>query len=315
MNTSARWSALAILGGLFLAGCGQSGGNRNAAGVNGPIVDTAGRRVSTAGFIAPAPRTGVFEICKLGSAADFDVVIVVNTDGLPPSTITKTIHLGDGECAVAHTETDGRPADVVTITERAASGTQLDYIEIYNIDEFGTITTHTDPGPTITGQIRTGKSGCVAVFHNSIVKDTSGRMTGGGFQVQVDGVRISRGLTLHCDITLSNNLEINWAGGNNWHITRPLLSADCIDDPNYDPGHPRAPFDTFIGEASGSLNGKEGSICRFKFIDDGEPGTTDEAHIRIWAPGANPNTDAPALTVSGQLDGGNLQAHYDQPHR
>ncbi len=142
-----------------------------------------------------------------------------------------------------------------------------------------------------------------------------GRMTGGGHQTRVDGVRITRGLTLHCDITLSNNLEINWPGGNKWHISKPLTSATCIDDPDYDPTPPAAPFDTFIGEAVGSLNGADGSIVRFTFIDDGEPGRTDEAHIEIWAAGDDPDTAAPVLSVSGVLDGGNLQAHYDQPHK
>jgi hypothetical protein len=141
-----------------------------------------------------------------------------------------------------------------------------------------------------------------------------GRMTGGGFQLRVDGARITRGLTLHCDITLSNNLEINWPGGNKWHLEKESLeSVSCIDDPAYDPFPPAAPFDTFIATAYGSLNGVGGSMIYFTFIDDGEPGRTDEAHFTIYAPGEGPG-DTPVLEVSGQLDGGNLQAHYDQPH-
>ena len=69
----------------------------------------------------------------------------------------------------------------------------------------------------------------------------------------------------------------------------------------------------------GVLNGEDGSVIQFKFIDDGEPGTTDEAWIRIYAPGMGPGQVAQSdwvlvLNVGGQLDGGNLQAHYDQPH-
>jgi hypothetical protein len=142
----------------------------------------------------------------------------------------------------------------------------------------------------------------------------SGRMTGGGGQIRVDGVRITRGFTIHCDITLSNNIEINWSGGNKWHLDKPITKAMCIDDPAFDPVPPAAPFDTFIGEAVGSLNGTDGSVLHFTFVDDGEPGTSDRASIEIWAPGDDPSTDTPVLSVSGLLDHGNFQAHFDQPH-
>jgi hypothetical protein len=144
---------------------------------------------------------------------------------------------------------------------------------------------------------------------------TPGRMTGGGHQIRVDNVRITRGFTIHCDIVLSNNLEINWPG-NKWHIAKPLTSAECIDDPAVSPLPPAAPFDTFIGEGVGRLNGVEGSIVRFTFVDAGEPGKgTDSATISIWAPGADPDVDTPVLFVSDLLSGGNIQAHYDQPHK
>jgi len=140
-----------------------------------------------------------------------------------------------------------------------------------------------------------------------------GRMTGGGQQFDLNGVRISRGLTLHCDIALSNNLEINWpgtAGTNNFHITRPLTSAVCILDPAYRQPPPRAPFNTFIGVAQGTLNGIPGATAYFTFIDAGEPGRNDKTQIRI--------TDASGAVVLdvplGNLAHGNIQAHYDQPH-
>lgn len=147
-----------------------------------------------------------------------------------------------------------------------------------------------------------------------------GRMTGGGHQLRVDGVRITRGLTIHCDVRLSNNLEINWPGGNHWHLEKEsLTSILCIDDPAYDEWPPAAPFNTFIATAVGSLNGVDGSIIEFRFVDAGEPGTSDEADITVYAPGQGPGQVSPldeviVLQVSGQLDGGNLQAHYDQPH-
>jgi hypothetical protein len=136
-----------------------------------------------------------------------------------------------------------------------------------------------------------------------------GRMTGGGGQIIVGGVFVSRGLTIHCDIVLSNNLEINWEG-NRWHLDKPLDAATCIDDPAFNPVPPRAPFDTFIGVGTGKLNGVDGSVVMFTFIDNGEPGRTDMASIQIFDAGGAMVLNVPL----SNLDRGNLQAHYDQPH-
>jgi hypothetical protein len=141
----------------------------------------------------------------------------------------------------------------------------------------------------------------------------NGRMTGGGAQIDVGVAKITRGFTIHCDLTLSNNLEINW-DKNQWHIEKPLTAATCTDDPNIDQAPPRAPFDTFVGEGYGRLNGVDGSFVRFTFVDAGEPGKNDSAAIQIWAPGADPSVDAPYLDIGGLLTHGNIQAHYDQPH-
>ena len=136
-----------------------------------------------------------------------------------------------------------------------------------------------------------------------------GRMTGGGGQIIIGDVFVSRGLTIHCDILLSNNLEINWPG-NKWHIDKPLDDATCVDDPAYNPVPPRAPFDTFIGVGTGRLNGVDGAVVNFVFIDNGEPGHTDRASIQIWDAGGALVLNVPLSA----LDRGNLQAHYDQPH-
>lgn len=138
-----------------------------------------------------------------------------------------------------------------------------------------------------------------------------GRMTGGGGQVTIGDVYVTRGFTLHCDITLSNNLEINWPG-NKWHLDKPLTSADCVDDPAFEPAPPPAPFDTFIGEGVGRLNGVDGYTVRIRFIDAGEPGgKNDMAGIQITDPNGNPVL----LVPLGFMNNGNLQAHYDQPHK
>jgi hypothetical protein len=137
-----------------------------------------------------------------------------------------------------------------------------------------------------------------------------GRMTGGGPSITVGGVKVTKGLTLHCDITLSNNLEINWEG-NSWHLDKPIETAECVDDPTIAPEPPPAPFDTFIGTATGRLNGVDGSRCEFTFVDAGEPGgKNDMAGIRIFDAAGNLVLDLPLSPT----EGGNLQAHYDQPH-
>lgn len=138
-----------------------------------------------------------------------------------------------------------------------------------------------------------------------------GRMTGGGGQnVVVGDLYVTRGYTVHCDITLSNNLQINWPG-NKWHLDKPLTGAVCYDDPNVAPAPPAAPFDTFIGEGVGRLNGVDGSLVQFIFVDSGEPsGKGDKALIKVYDPSG-------ALVLSiplSALDNGNNQAHYDQPH-
>ena len=138
-----------------------------------------------------------------------------------------------------------------------------------------------------------------------------GRMTGGGGQVTIGNVFVSRGFTLHCDITLSNNLEINWPN-NKWHLDKPITSADCVDDPTVNPAPPPAPFDTFNGEATGRLNGVDGYFIRFTFVDGGEPGgRNDRASILITAPDGSVMLNVPMSALTR----GNLQAHEDQPHR
>jgi hypothetical protein len=137
-----------------------------------------------------------------------------------------------------------------------------------------------------------------------------GRMTGGGSDVDINGTKVTKGLTLHCDITLSNNLEVNWAG-HHWHLDKPIDTADCENDPAYNPKPPAAPFNTFNGTATGQLDGVDGSKIAFTFIDAGEPGAgTDKAAIQIWDASGNLVLDVPLSFITG----GNLQAHYDQPH-
>ncbi len=142
--------------------------------------------------------------------------------------------------------------------------------------------------------------------------EANGRFTGGGHQIRVDGVRVTRGLTIHCDLLLSNNLEINW-GGNQFHMLEHLTTVACTDDPDIVQAPPPAPLDTLIGTGEGRYNGDEGYSIEFTLVDYGEPGRDDQMAIHVYET-ANPSNvvlDVPLQTLSG----GNLQAHYDQPHK
>jgi hypothetical protein len=132
-----------------------------------------------------------------------------------------------------------------------------------------------------------------------------GRMTGGGSVFESDGTRVTHGFELHCDTTdVPNNLEINW-GGHRFHL-ETLTSAFCFQDPSINAGHPTNIFNTYVGIGTGLLDGAPGATAFWTFTDAGEPGTNDTASITIKDSLGNV-----VLTVSGNLDSGNQQAHTD----
>jgi hypothetical protein len=137
----------------------------------------------------------------------------------------------------------------------------------------------------------------------------TGRFTGGGSQIRVGAARVTRGLTIHCDLLLSNNLEVNW-GGNKFHMQEHLETVECSDDPLITQAPPPAPLDTLIGVGVGRYNNEDGFTIEFTLRDFGEPGSADQMAIKIYK-GANVVLDVPLQVLSG----GNLQAHYDQPHK
>jgi len=161
-----------------------------------------------------------------------------------------------------------------------------------------------------------GQSTSVTVTYpaEACEQPTLGRFTGGGRQIRLgDGVRITRGLTIHCDLKLSNNLQINWPTGNKFHMTEHLETVACTDDPAIHQQPPPAPLDTLIGRGTGRYNNVPGYTIEFTLVDAGEPGGNDRSAFRIYQTSdpANVVLDVPLQ----QLDGGNLQAHYDQPHK
>jgi len=139
-----------------------------------------------------------------------------------------------------------------------------------------------------------------------------GRFTGGGHQIMVGNVKVTRGLTIHCDLVLSNNLEVNWPS-NKFHMTEHLTTVECSDDPLIIQAPPPAPLDTLVGTGTGRWNGIEGYSIEFKLVDYGEPGGNDQMSILIYET-ANPANVKLSLPLQ-VMTGGNLQAHYDQPHK
>jgi hypothetical protein len=152
----------------------------------------------------------------------------------------------------------------------------------------------------------------VTIPEGPCVSTGLGRFTGGGFQTRIEGARVTRGLTIHCDLLLSNNLEVNW-GKKKFHMTEHLTTVSCTDDPAIDQTPPAAPLDTLIGVGTGRYNNQDGYTILFTLVDAGEPGTNDQASLYIFetADPSNVVLDIPLQDLSG----GNLQAHYDQPHK
>ena len=160
-----------------------------------------------------------------------------------------------------------------------------------------------------------GPSSSVTVTYptEACTQPSLGRFTGGGHQIRItDQVKVTRGLTLHCDLLLSNNLQVNWLG-NKFHMTEHLQTVSCTDDPNIIQAPPPAPLDTMVGVGTGRYNGVAGYTIEFTLVDAGEPGGSDQAAMKIFQT-SNPSNVVLDIPLQ-QLTGGNLQAHYDQPHK
>jgi hypothetical protein len=143
-----------------------------------------------------------------------------------------------------------------------------------------------------------------------------GFMTGGGSIQCGDVGRVTHGFELHCVVpeeNLSpgpNNLEINWGGGNNFHLTA-LTTCVCSDDLLIQPKPPSAPFDRMEGTGTGLLNGVPGATISFILTDAGEPGAgVDKAGFVIKDAKGNVVLNCPPQFLN---QGGNHQAHKANP--
>ena len=147
--------------------------------------------------------------------------------------------------------------------------------------------------------------------------DCDGRFTGGGFQINANDVKVTRGFTLHCDALLSNNFEVNWkdANGNAHHFHTDKNPAVTECSKPVIPNPPNADVSRIvIIDQPGKLDGENDPTHLITIVleDWGEPGTADRAYIAI--------TGIPPLTFGSVaspalIDGGNIQAHLDQPHK
>src|SRR6202008_2840949 len=100
-----------------------------------------------------------------------------------------------------------------------------------------------------------------------------GRMTGGGSVIN-NGLRVTHGFELNCDVTQQpQRLEVNFSG-NRFHLEQ-LNTAFCSLDPTINAGQPAAGFNTYTGSGVGNYNGVSGATINFVFTDAGEPGTND----------------------------------------
>lgn len=154
-----------------------------------------------------------------------------------------------------------------------------------------------------------------------------GRFTGGGVWTQVPSYgKVTLGFTLHCDNLLTNNLQITWLK-QKWHIVKNSLDPVTCTKPG-NPVPPVAPVNRIVATAEGRyFDGKkwiDGVYTDFILVDNGEPsaksknsgGTNkDQIALRIYKGGTTylvvGSTGTPTLV---DIRGGNIQAHYDQPH-
>lgn len=142
-------------------------------------------------------------------------------------------------------------------------------------------------------------------------------MTGGGRVVNGTGDRAFYGFNLQCGkLTASpgvgNHLNIvgNTETGERFHFQLTALTVATCDWTG-DPAPPAADFNRFTGRGTGQAQESGGPMTSgytidFVFVDNGEPGTADQASFTIRGPsGAVVYTTGGLVTVGN----GNLQAH------
>src|SRR5260370_40773890 len=97
-------------------------------------------------------------------------------------------------------------------------------------------------------------------------------MSGGG---EMGGVAARHGFNLGCSTnSVHHSLEVNWAGGNNFHLDS-ILFVDCYMNTNLKPANPSPPaanFNTLFLTVLGEFNGQLGTAVTLTFTDQLELG-------------------------------------------
>ena len=216
--------------------------------------------------------------------------------GFRPTSIEVTTNGPNGETTIfsdALDSVDGQEFDHFAVAVDIPTGATQLTVQAFSRDDKG------------SGNDPASFDWLAAAFSIETPTGATGRMTGGGSVFTLDGARVTHGFEIHCDLREPNNIEVNWPGGNNFHLTE-LTGALCTDSPAIVQKPPVAPFDTFIGTGTGKLNNRDGARIEFVFVDGGEPGVKDTVSIQVFD-----EDDNLVLDVSGPLDRGNQQAHKD----
>jgi hypothetical protein len=296
---------------LFVAACSQPGMKNSPS----PLAPSAAATSATR-----AVDLNNFEICKdysgvVGPAVLFNIAIDVGNNGSVD--INKTQMLSNGQCAEIHT-TQSLSADKVTVTEVVPTGYTVSWKKTQQAG--ANVTTTNGTGATAFGFTIHIDGGALIEFTNTAdpVVIGEGRFTGGGNIELANGTKVSNGLTLHCDLLLSNNLNVVWkdASGDehHFHLEEHLTTIACTDAPNISQPPPDAPLDTMIGRGIGRYNNTDGYTVEFTLVDGGEGSNAiDRIALKIF------QTRTPSNVVLQfalqDLIKGNLQAHFDQPHK
>lgn len=259
-----------------------------------------------------------FEICKVysgvvGPPVVFNFAVDDGNNGTTDS--TGSVTLGNNACAEIHTGTAPDFIDKVTVTEVVPNGYTASWQK--QQQQGANVTTTSGSGNQASAFTIDTDGGALIIFTNTSNPTVigEGRFTGGGQIELANGVTVSNGLTLHCDLILSNNLEVNWKDANGvqhqFHLEEHLTTIECVDHNNIDQNPPPAPLDTMRGTGVGRLDGNDGWTIEFTLVDSGEPGGgADQIALRIF----KGSTVALNFTLQDTTKG-NLQAHFDQPHK
>ncbi len=246
------------------------------------------------------PQTIAFPASAVDRTADLTMFFHSVADNRPrPSAVDITVGGTTTSLNNLLGSNDGGEWDTVNISVAIPAGATMLTVQALSIDRLG------------TGDLPASLDWAAAgiALREDVPPTLDGRITGGGSNFTIDGVRITKGLQMHCDLRNPNNFQINWQG-NSFHLLN-LTAANCTEDPDIIQQPPASsPFDTFNGSGTGRL--KSGGTTDFDatvdfiLVDAGEPGVDDTARIEI----KNGMGDV-VLFVEGFLNKGNFQTHKD----